>query len=246
MENYFHQEFVLFEDDTIQVELPLEVIEFNNVYNVGSYDNVWFGISTTPGGTYILQKANANWDQGILNGNVYNYITQNITGGDEDNYSVPPTSVSPVGGVGAILSVQINALGVINTAVCQFTNGGIGYQAGDVLTFASTLFGGSTDQDLKITLDDTVFPTVPENTGDIEINAPNGPNGPATIIVNFNQSDFNADSGPLVTGNNYYWEVVVGETIAYSTTNYNVPTQVVAAGELYVSTSMFSSEGYRP
>ena len=71
MENYFHQEFVLFEDDTIQVELPLEVIEFSENYNVNSISSVWFGISNLPGQTYILQKANAFWDGGLLNSYPY-------------------------------------------------------------------------------------------------------------------------------------------------------------------------------
>jgi hypothetical protein len=248
MENYFHQEIVVFEDDTIVIKFPLEVIEFNNVYNVGSYDNVWFGISSTPGGTYIQQYANANWDQGILNGPAYNFITQNFTGGTEDNYNVSPTSVNPVGGVGAILTTQVNALGVINSAIFSFTDGGTNYQAGDVLTFAASLFG-TADQDLEVTLDSSFFPLLPEpntNEGVIEIDAPEGPNGPATARIEIRQDSFQASGGPLVTGNTYYWELVVGEYTSYSITNFNSQTQVSAAGTLYISGSMFSKQLLRP
>ena len=247
MENYFHQEIVVFEDDTIVIEFPLEVIEFNNVYNVGAYDNVWFGISTTPGGTYIQQYANANWDQGILTGPAYDFITQNITGGDQDNYTVSPTSVSPAGGTGAELTTQININGVINSAVFSFTNGGNNYQAGDVLTFASSLF--NSDQDLIVTLDSSFFPLLPQpdsNHGIIKIVAPEGPNGPATVKLQINQDSFQASGGPLVTDNTYYWELVVGEYTGYSTTNFDSETQVSAAGTLYVSGSMFSKKLLRP
>mgnify|MGYP003646704250 CR=1 FL=1 len=248
MENYFHQEIVVFEDDTIVIEFPLEVIEFNNVYNVGSYDNVWFGISATPGGTYIQQYANANWDQGILNGNAYDFITQTFTGGTEDNYNVSPTSVSPVGGVGAILTTQVNALGVINSAIFSFTNGGTNYQAGDVLTFAASLFG-TANQDLKVTLDSSFFPLLPQpdsNHGVIKIVAPEGPNGPATVKLFIKQDSFQASGGPLVTDTTYYWELVVGEYTGYSITNFDSETQVSAAGTLYVSGSMFSKKLLRP
>ena len=248
MENYFHQEIVVFEDDTIVIEFPLEVIEFNNVYNVGAYDNVWFGISSTSGGTYILQFANPNWNQGILGGNAYNFITQNITGGDQDNYNVYPTSVSPAGGTGAVLTTQINASGVINSAIFSFTNGGSGYQAGDVLTFDSSLF--NSDQDLKVTLDSSVFPTIPlannSSQGSIKIVAPDGPNGPATVLLFIQQDSFQASGGPLVTDTTYYWELIVGEYTNYTIANFDSETQVSAAGTLYVSGSMFSKQGLRP
>ena len=250
MENYFHQEIVVFEDDTIVIEFPLEVIEFNNVYNVASTDNVWFGISSTPGGTYIQQYANANWDQGILNGNAYDYSNaDDITGGTQDDYSVSPTSVSPTGGTGAILTTQINEFGNINSAVFSFTNGGHNYQAGDVLTFDSSLFGS--DQDLIVTLDEDFFPLLPQpdsSHGVIKIVAPEGPNGPATVKLEIRQDSFQASGGPLVTDTTYYWELVVGEPIfnaIWGDLN-TIATQVVATGELYVSSSLFSSAGYRP
>jgi len=248
MENYFHQEIVVFEDDTIVIEFPLEVIEFNNVYNVASTDNTWFGISSTPGGTYILQFANYSWNQGILTGPAYSFITQNITGGDQDNYTVSPTSVSPAGGTGAELTTQINSNGVINSAVFSFTNGGSGYQAGDVLTFDSSLF--NSDQDLIVTLDSAFFPTIPLANnpfqGSIKIVAPDGPNGPATVKLSIKQDSFQASGGPLVTDNTYYWELIVGEYTSYSITSFDSETQVSAAGTLYVSGSMFSKKLLRP
>lgn len=252
--SYLNQEFVVFEDDTFRFDLLLDVYEFNNVYNVGSYDNVWIGWSTTPGGSYILQYANSNWDQGILGGNVYSLITQNFTGGTPDNYAVSPTSVSPAGGFGAILTTQVNSSGVINSAVCSFTNGGHNYAPGDVLTFAASLFGPGTSQDLKITLDSSLFPLFPESNtprGTIQIFSPEGPSGPATIKVLMKPESFEASSyigvpGPLQTGNTYYWEVVVGEHLNYNWSNYNSPTQVVATGTMYVSGSMFSNQGLRP
>lgn len=248
MENYFHQKIVVFEDDTIVIEFPLEVIEFNNVYNVASTDNTWFGISSTPGGTYILQFANINWNQGILGGPAYNFITQNITNGTQDNYNVSPSSVSPAGGTGAILSTQINGDGDINSAVFSFINGGNSYQAGDVLTFNAALFGS--DQDLKVTLDPAFFPTIPlaNNSlqGSIKIVAPDGPNGPATVKLGIKQDSFQASGGPLVTDTTYYWELIVGEYTNYSITSFDSETQVSAAGTLYISGSMFSKQGLRP
>ncbi len=248
MENYFHQKIVVFEDDTIVIEFPLEVIEFNNVYNVASTDNTWFGISSTPGGTYILQFANANWNQGILGGNAYNFITQNITNGTQGNYNVSPSSVSPAGGTGAILTTQINEFGNINSAVFSFTNGGNSYQAGDVLTFNAALFGS--DQDLKVTLDSAFFPTIPlaNNSlqGSIKIVAPDGPNGPATVKLGIKQDSFQASGGPLVTDTTYYWELIVGEYTNYTITSFDSETQVSAAGTLYISGSMFSKQGLRP
>ena len=246
MENYFHQEIVVFEDDTIVIEFPLEVIEFNNVYNVASTDNTWFGISSTPGGTYILQFANYGWNQGILTGPAYSFITQNITNGDPGNYNVPPTVST--NGAGAVLSTQINSNGVINSAVFTFIDGGSGYQAGDILTFDSSLF--NSDQDLIVTLDSAFFPTIPlaNNSlqGSIKIVAPDGPNGPATVKLFIRQDSFQASGGPLVTDNTYYWELIVGEYTSYSITSFDSETQVSAAGTLYVSGSMFSKKLLRP
>lgn len=244
MENYFHQEIVVFEDDTLIIEFPLEVVEFNNAFNVSSTDNAWFGVSSTPGGSYILQIANHNWDRGILGGNASSFITQTITNGTPGNYNVSPSSVSPTGGAGAILTTQINALGNINTSVFSFTDGGSNYQAGDVLTFNAALFGS--DQDLKVTLDASVFPTIPDGSSQIKIVAPQGANGPATVKVQILEDDFQASSGPLVTGNKYYWELVVGEYKSYTISNFDSQTQVSAAGTLIISGSMFSNAGLRP
>lgn len=248
--NHLDQEFIIFEDDTLEVELPLEVIEFNNTYNIGSYDNVWFGIATTPGNSYILQKANYNWDQGLLlgNGDYYGFIT-NLAAFEaalpaQGNYTdLTPTTNG--NGSGAEFTIQINSSNQINPTVCQPSFGGLGYEPGDNLIFAASDFGISSP-DLLMTL--TPYPDLPtiSGTGDIEIDAPNGPSGPATIRVDFNQSDFAASGGPLVTGTKYYWEVVVGEIKNYSITNYDVPTQVVATGYMHVSESIFSIAGYRP
>jgi len=246
--NHLDQEFVIFEDDTLEIELPLEVIEFNNTYNIGSYDNVWFGIATAPGNSYILQKANYNWDQGLLTGGYYGFIT-NLAAFEAalpvpDIYTdlIPTTNGN---GSGAEFTIQINSLNQINPAICQVTFGGLGYEPDDNLIFAASDFGISSP-DLLMTLTPYSAPLVPAGTGDIEIDAPEGPSGPATIIVNFNQSDFAASGGPLVTGTKYYWEVVVGEIKNYSIANYDVPTQVVATGYMHVSESMFSIAGYRP
>jgi len=245
MENYFHQEIVVFEDDTLIIEFPLEVVEFNNAFNVSSTDNAWFGVSSTPGGSYILQIASFNWDQGILGGNASSFITQTITNGTPGNYSVGVSSVSPAGGNGAILSLQINALGNINTSVFEFTEGGGNYSPGDVLTFNAALFGS--DQDLKVTLDSSIFPTIPQpGSSRIKIVAPQGANGPATVKVQILDDDFQASSGPLVTGNKYYWELVVGEYKSYTISNFDSQTQVSAAGTLIISGSMFSNAGLRP
>ena len=269
MENYFHQEFVLFEDDTIQVELPLEVIEFSENYNVNSISSVWFGISNLPGQTYILQKANAFWDGGLLNSYPYgafptspnNYLAyaNNLTAFENANPSEQEVTVSPTtdgNGTGAFFTIKINA----SNAIYQFTQEeggstvqgqGIGYQPGDTLTFPASEFtfdDPGVTSDLELYLNPTQYPapSLPPNTSDIEIDAPQGASGPATVIVNFKQSDFAASSGPLVTGNDYYWEVVVGENRGYYTWNYKQTPQTVSAGFLHVSESMFSIAGYRP
>lgn len=249
--SFLNQEFVVFEDDDIAFDIPLDVIEFNNVHNVGSYDNVLMGWSTTPGGSYVLQLANYNWDQGILGGNAYSLITQNFTGATQGTYNVSPTSGGGSGnnGSGAILNVQVNSSGVINSAVCEFTQGGNGYEPNDVLTFPASNFGTGTSQDLVITLPST-FPNFPSansaTLGRIRILSPEGPSGQAIIRVYLKQGAYAASSGPLVTGTTYYWELVIGEIRSYTFSNYDVPTQVVATGTMYVSGSMFSKKGLRP
>lgn len=243
--NHLDQEFVIFEDDTLEIELPLEVIEFNNTYNIGSYDNVWFGIATAPGNSYILQKANYNWDQGLLTGDYYGFIT-NLAAFEAATPNNGTYTLTPAGGSGndAEFTIQIIS-NQINSSICQVTFGGLGYEPGDNLSFAASDFGISSP-DLEMTLTSYPAPSVPAGTDDIEIDAPNGPSGPATIRVDFNQSDFAASGGPLVTGTKYYWEVVVGEIKSYTITNYDVPTQVIATGYMHVSESMFSIAGYRP
>lgn len=245
--NHLNQEFVIFEDDTLEIELPLEVIEFNNTHNIGAYDNVWFGISTAPGSTYIIQKANYNWDQGLLTGDYYGFITNlaafEAATPNNGNYNLTPTTNG--NGEDAEFLIQI-ASNQINPAVCQVSFGGIGYEPGDNLSFASSNFGISSP-DLEMTLTPYPAPNVPSGTGDIEIDAPSGPNGPVTIKVYFSQADFEATtSGKLQTGEEYYWELVIGEIKSYSISNYDVPTQVSATGKLYVSESMFSIANYRP
>jgi hypothetical protein len=271
MENYFHQEFVLFEDDTIQVELPLEVIEFSENYNVNSISSVWFGISNLPGQTYILQKSNEFWDGGLLNSYPYgpaptspnNYLAyaNNLTAFQnanptEGDYVVDTTTDGD--GVGAIFALEINASNNITSFYLQPSNTppgqpnmGLGYQPGDTITLPASEFifdNPAVTSDLELYLDPTQYPApfLPPNTGDIEIDAPEGASGPATVIVNFNQSDFESSSGPLVTGNDYYWEVVIGENRGYYTWNYKQTPQTVAAGFLHISASVFSVSGFRP
>jgi len=65
-------------------------------------------------------------------------------------------------------------------------------------------------------------------------------NADTIINVTFNQEDFAADGGSLLTDTEYYTELVVSP-------NQDQSTSVVAAtGKLYVSSSMFSIAGYRP
>lgn len=262
--SYLNQEFVIFEDDTLEIELPLEVIEFTSNYNVSSIASVWFGVSNLPNQSYILTKSNAFWDGGILNsypyGNSpsspYNYLsyatnlsTFEAANPSEGEYTINPTTDG--NGSGATFGITINS----SNAITFFQNGtngqGIGYQPGDTLTFPASEFtfdNPSITSDLIIYLDPSQYPApyLPSNTGDIEILAPEGVTGPATIKIDLLQSDFEASSGPLVTGNDYYWELVVGQNSGYYTWDYEHPSQVVATGYLHVSESMFSIAGYRP
>jgi hypothetical protein len=65
-------------------------------------------------------------------------------------------------------------------------------------------------------------------------------NADTIINVTFNQTDFIAGGGSLLTDTEYYTELVVSP-------NQNESTSVVAAtGKLYISSSMFSIAGYRP
>jgi len=58
--NLFHQELYIHEDDTFTVEFLVDTT------NLFSFDSAWFGVSTTPGGSYILQKANNNFNYGLF------------------------------------------------------------------------------------------------------------------------------------------------------------------------------------
>lgn len=252
------QNIVVFEDDTFELEFEVEVFGFTAPYNISSIDNVWFGIATAPGNTYIHQKANANWDKGLFTGVYYNYTNVSAfnaglpSDGAAGNYTLEPDSTSGTG-AGAVFQLQIvQVIGgddFLASFSPQVTNGGIGYQAGDTLTFNASNFPGATE-DLVITLTEGTYPIAgadfPPNTGDIEIISPEGVLGPASVKVYFDQSDFDASSGPLETEVKYYWELVIGETFSYSVNSHREDTQVVATGYMYVSSSMFSIAGYRP
>lgn len=78
----------------------------------------------------------------------------------------------------------------------------------------------------------------PSNTGTNDINVVSG-----DVIVNvfFDQTDFEeTTAGTLATDTEYYTELVIS-----STTSENASV-VAATGKLFVSRSMFSTEGYRP
>jgi hypothetical protein len=277
-----NQNIIVFEDDTFTLEFEVDVFEFNDTFNIEATDQVWFGIATQPGNSYILQKAN-QWDFGLYGGSVNdltnvtdfnNGLPQDGVPMDPQTYGffVPTSGESETdgSGQGAYISLTINYLGenflssfspsIASLGVSNYS-GGTGFASGDTITIYASNFQDENSnfatQDLIITLDDTTQPLpndpLPQYTGgDIEIIAPDGPNGPCKVKVYFDQSDFAQSSGPLVTGETYYWELVVGELDTYSRNDVGIDgdpayeTQVVATGYMHVSESIFSIEEYRP
>ena len=72
-------------------------------------------------------------------------------------------------------------------------------------------------------------------TGDINVVS-----GDVVVNVQFNQSDFAADSGELSTDIEYYTELVISDDTSENS------SIVAATGKLFVSSSMFSAAGFRP
>lgn len=250
-----NQNIVVYEDDTFSISHSLSVLSYTQASNIASYDRTWWACSETPGGSYVLQKAN-EWygssivfsgisDQNPPNGVIITQNTANATNGNY--YGVIETSND--GNGGGKQWFMFVAGGEV-TIISGWLSSGLGYAVGDELQFDSTVLPGTT-QPLKIELTEANFfpaSTIPPNTGDIYVDAPQGPNGPVNIIAEFSQADFEASGGPLETDTTYYWELVVGEPIfntIWGDLN-TIATQVVATGELYVSSSLFSLAGYRP
>ena len=77
----------------------------------------------------------------------------------------------------------------------------------------------------------------PPAAGTNDINVVSG-----DVIVNvfFDQDDFIADSGNLATDTEYYTELVISSTTSED------ESVVAATGKLFVSSSMFSTAGFRP
>ena len=242
-----NQNIVVYEDDTFSISHSLSVLSYTQPSNIASYDRTWWACSETPGGSYVLQKANEWYGSSIAFSSGVT-ITQNTANAPNGNlYGAIPSSQTGTGG-GATWFFYV-AGGEV-TIISGWLSPGLGYAVGDQLTFNSTVFPGAT-QDLILTLNSSNFyppSTIPPNTGDIYIDAPQGPNGPVNIIAEFSQADFEASGGPLETDTTYYWELVVGEPIYNSIVGEigTILTQVVATRELYVSSSLFSAAGYRP
>jgi len=241
----FNQNIVVFEDDTFELEFLVDTDTLN------SFDATWFGISTAPGSTYILQKANNNFDWGLFIGNIQASITQGITDGTPTGGT--PIVTSPTtnnNGGGAVLNLSIDGFGHLTTTGggANVSFGGTNYEVGDTLTVPSSVTGASNDLIFTLTANNLPAASyIPPFTNDIYINAYQDFYSPVVITVPFTQADFDADGGVLETGTTYYWELVAGKTAEYDTDNgYLLKSQVAATGTMYVSSSMFSIAGYRP
>ena len=242
-----NQNIVAYEDDTFEINYSLSVIQYDQTHNIDTYDRAWWGCSTTPGGAYVLQKAN-EWYGSSIPFSSGVTITQNTANAPNGNYygAIPSSQTGTGGGKTWFFFVAGGEV----TIISGWLSPGLGYAVNDTLTFDSTVFPGAT-QDLILTLNSSNFyppSSIPPNTGDLYIDAPQGPNGPVNIITEFSQTDFEASGGPLETDTTYYWELIVGETIQNAIWGNigDIGTQVVATGELYVSSSLFSAAGYRP
>jgi len=268
------QYITVFEDDTFDLNFQVDVIAPSSNYSLAATDQVWFGIATAPGNSYILQKANSGWDKGLYPGTYYtftNAATFNAGLPQDDStwfeqyfFQVPTTGESTVtgGGQGANFQVRIGSDGsniilltgypLVDVNNVNVTNG-IGYTDDSVITIFASNFvngnGNAATNDLVITLGPGTNATpFPPTTGDIEIE---GTLENPSVKVSFNQDDFAASSGPLSTDTEYYWELVASKFrggVAFVPTSTVEPhhTQVMATGYMYVSSSMFSVAGYRP
>tara|TARA_R110000796_G_scaffold226997_2_gene343526 strand:- start:299 stop:1027 length:729 start_codon:yes stop_codon:yes gene_type:complete len=241
--NLFHQELYIHEDDTFTVEFLVDTT------NLFSFDSAWFGVSTTPGGSYILQKANNNFNYGLFFGDITPQITTTI-GDGTPNLQVTTSPTTDGSGTGASLDIILDNLGKLSTTLgnCNVIVGGTGYAVGDTLTVAGITLGASND--LEILLSSANLPNpnyIPAFEGDIYINAFQNLYPPVLIPVEFFQNDFSNSSGPLSAGNTYYWELIGGKMISYSIGGgYKLSSQVMAAGTLYVQSSLFTQARYRP
>ena len=211
----FNQNITVFEDDTFELEFLVDTD------TLSSFDATWFGVSTAPGNSYILQKANNNFDYGLFVGSIQPSITQAITDGTP-NLSLVTSPTTLGNGGGAVLDLSINSFGDLSTTDggALITNGGVNYSVNDTLTVASSLLGSSND--LIITLTDSNMPNssyIPPFTNDITLNAFQDFFSPVLITVPFTQADFDAGTGPLETGVTYYWELVAGKTAQYDADN---------------------------
>lgn len=241
--NLFHQTLYVHQDDTFTVEFLVDTT------NLFSLDSTWFGVSTTPGGSYVLQKANNNFDYGIFLGDITSQITTTISDGTPD-LQVTTSPITNGSGIGASLDIILDNDGKLSTILgnCNVVAGGSNYASGNTLTVAAATLGASNN--LVITLASSNFPNssyLPPFTEDIYINAVQGVFPPVLVPVTFNQDDFTDSSGPLSPGNTYYWELIGGKTTTYSSGGgYELSSQVMAAGTLYVQYSLFTKARYRP
>ena len=143
--NLFHQELYIHEDDTFTVEFLVDTT------NLFSFDSAWFGVSTTPGGSYILQKANNNFNYGLFFGDITPQITTTI-GDGTPNLQVTTSPTTNGSGTGASLDIILNNLGKLSTTLgnCNVIVGGTGYAVGDTLTVAAATLGASNDLEILL------------------------------------------------------------------------------------------------
>ena len=265
------QYITVFEDDTFDLEFQIEVIATSNNYSLEPTDQVWFGVATAPGNSYILQKANSGWDRGLYpgvyysftNSSTFNYVLPQVESMFQQlTFTVPTSGESTVtgGGTGATMTVTItndgsnNVLSTSHPYVNEntYNYNGIGFTDSSVITILAANFedtlGNVATEDLVITLAAGTNATpFPPTTGDIEIE---GTLANPSVKVSFNQDDFEESSGPLSTDTEYYWELVASKhRFGVQLVNQDIlpqHDQVIATGYMYVSSSMFSVAGYRP
>ena len=215
-----------------------------------------------PNNSVILEKS-SGWFTGVG----YSGASHTLVSIIQNTTDASPTSTTYYeysgwttsgNGEGLLIDVAVGASGgVANITVSQLSpsylqSNGQNFKIGDTITIPTSLIGGTTDVIVELTADDVYPPFFPSNTGGLTIDSANFATiypysnqtyNPATITVYLTQDDYQASSGPLVTGKTYYWQLVWGRNLIGL--SYD-PTQVVAEGTLQIEPSQFSTEGHRP
>lgn len=246
--NLFNQKIFAHTFDTFTAQFLVDTT------NLSSYDSVWWGVSLTPGGSYVLQKANNQFDYGLPAGDATSFITQPVTNGTPDLQltTIAETSFGFGTGAGVELIITLDSSGNLSTSTgtCEIGQGGQGYgypSLGTEIFVNGSEFGGSFIGNFKIVIPQNrhINPSYfPPFTEDIYISAFQDIYPPVLVYLTINQKDFNTIGDPKRT---YYWELVGGKTTTYSlSAGYYLSSQVMAAGTLNVIPSLFSKSGLRP